>query len=79
MEWDILEGLVDHPLHGEKEPDRYRCTHHVLGKTIQRGNHLAKSHGGILNNHVVRDEPSNRGIGLTSTHNRILNTCAPVT
>ncbi|CAL9019437.1 unnamed protein product [Prunus brigantina] len=43
-------------------------------KTIQSGDRLTRPHGGILNNHVARDEPSIRGTGLTSTHSRILNT-----
>ncbi|CAL8079177.1 unnamed protein product [Prunus armeniaca] len=57
----------------------YDSAHHVSGKTIQHGDCLAEPHGGILNNHVARDKPSNRGTGLTSTHSKILNTRASVT
>ncbi|CAL9024141.1 unnamed protein product, partial [Prunus brigantina] len=57
----------------------YDSTHHVPGKTIQSRNCLAEPNGGILNNHVARDELSNQGTGLTSTQTRILNTHEPVT
>ncbi|PQQ19408.1 hypothetical protein Pyn_07793 [Prunus yedoensis var. nudiflora] len=49
------------------------------GKTIKSGDRLTRPYGGILYNHVARDEPSIRGTGLTSTHSRILNTRAVVT
>ncbi|KAI5330009.1 hypothetical protein L3X38_029406 [Prunus dulcis] len=57
----------------------YDIAHHILGKTIQHGNSLAEPYGGILNNHVARDKPSNWETRLSSTHNRIFNTRAPVT
>ncbi|KAL6269757.1 hypothetical protein ACE6H2_026668 [Prunus campanulata] len=57
----------------------YDSTHHVPRKTIQRKNRLVEPHEGLLNNHVARDESSNQGTRLTSTHSRILNTRAPVT
>ncbi|CAL9010640.1 unnamed protein product, partial [Prunus brigantina] len=37
------------------------------GKTIQFGDRLTRPYGGILNNHVAKDEPSIRGTGLIST------------
>ncbi|CAL2256794.1 unnamed protein product [Prunus armeniaca] len=46
---------------------------------IQSGDRLTRPHAGILNNHVAMDKASIRGTGLTSTHNRILNTRVPVT
>lgn len=48
-------------------------------RTIQSEDHLTRPHAGILNNHVAMDKASIRGTGLTSTHNRILNTRVPVT